>query len=61
VARTKVAGPDGEPRVHLKLVFLNPATTEAEIDELLADIAAVARELAQAGPGEGGEESTYGG
>ncbi|MGW1900329.1 pyridoxal phosphate-dependent decarboxylase family protein [Streptomyces hirsutus] len=60
VARTKVAGPDGEPRVHLKLVFLNPATTEAEIDELLADIAAVARELAEAGPDEGGNGSTYG-
>ncbi|GAA0670624.1 aminotransferase class V-fold PLP-dependent enzyme [Streptomyces thermocarboxydovorans] len=48
LARTKVTGTDGEPRVHLKLVFLNPGTTEADVDELLADVAAVARELAAA-------------
>jgi hypothetical protein len=46
LARTKVAGPDGTPRVHLKLVFLNPATTEDDIDALLTDVTAVARELA---------------
>ncbi len=45
LARTKVTGPDGNPQVHLKLVFLNPTTTKEEIDELLSDIAAAAREL----------------
>ncbi|MEV7280620.1 pyridoxal-dependent decarboxylase [Streptomyces sp. NPDC093111] len=47
LARTKIAGPDGTPRVHLKLVFLNPTTTEDDIDALLADVTAAARGLAQ--------------
>jgi len=46
VARTKLTGPDGTPRVHLKLVFLNPATTVEQIDDLVTDIEAAARELA---------------
>jgi L-2,4-diaminobutyrate decarboxylase len=46
LARTKIIGPDGTPQVHLKLVFLNPKTTKEEIDELLTDITAAARELA---------------
>ena len=46
LARTKITGPDGIPQVHLKLVFLNPVTTTDEIDELLTDITAAARELA---------------
>jgi len=46
LARTKITGPDGTPQVRLKLVFLNPMTTAAEIDEVLTDIAAAARELA---------------
>lgn len=45
LARTKIAGPDGTPRVHLKLVFLNPTTTEDDIDALLADVTAAARGL----------------
>ncbi|MFD3540130.1 pyridoxal phosphate-dependent decarboxylase family protein [Streptomyces sp. NPDC058662] len=45
-ARTKAPGPDGRPQVHLKLVFLNPATTFEEIDEVLADVVAAARETA---------------
>ncbi|MEU3059498.1 pyridoxal phosphate-dependent decarboxylase family protein [Streptomyces subrutilus] len=49
LARTKITGLDGVPQVHLKLVFLNPTTTEAEIDELLADITAAAREVARDG------------
>ncbi|MEU6705581.1 pyridoxal phosphate-dependent decarboxylase family protein [Streptomyces wuyuanensis] len=60
LARTKAPGPDGEPQVHLKLVFLNPATTEEDIDDLLADIAAVARELATAAPGTDGVGSGHG-
>lgn len=47
LARTKIAGPDGTPRVHLKLVFLNPTTTEDDIDALLADVSAAARGLAR--------------
>ncbi|MEU8760432.1 pyridoxal-dependent decarboxylase [Streptomyces sp. NPDC048659] len=47
LARTKIAGPDGTPRVHLKLVFLNPTTTEDDIDALLADVSAAARGLAE--------------
>ncbi|MFE2581855.1 pyridoxal phosphate-dependent decarboxylase family protein [Streptomyces sp. NPDC059378] len=46
LARTNVAGPDGTPRVRLKLVFLNPTTTEDDIDALLGDVSAMARELA---------------
>jgi L-2,4-diaminobutyrate decarboxylase len=46
LARTKITSPDGTPQVHLKLVFLNPVTTKEEIDELLTDITATARELA---------------
>jgi L-2,4-diaminobutyrate decarboxylase len=46
LARTKITSPDGTPQVHLKLVFLNPITTKEEIDELLTDITAAARELA---------------
>ncbi len=46
LARTKITGPDGTKQVHLKLVFLNPMTTKEEIDELLTDIVAAARELA---------------
>lgn len=46
LARTKISSPDGTPQVHLKLVFLNPKTTKKEIDELLTDITAAARELA---------------
>ena len=46
LARTKITSPDGTPQVHLKLVFLNPMTTNDEIDELLTDITAAARELA---------------
>ena len=46
-------------QVHLKLVFLNPATTEDDIDNLLADIAAVARELATAAPGTDGVGSGH--
>ncbi|MFD6889450.1 pyridoxal phosphate-dependent decarboxylase family protein [Streptomyces sp. NPDC059957] len=45
LARTKIAGPDGTPQVHLKLVFLNPTTTEDDIDALLTDVTAAAREL----------------
>lgn len=59
LARTKVPGPDGEPQVHLKLVFLNPTTTEDDIDGLLADIAAVARELATTAPGADGVGSGH--
>ncbi|MCP3819173.1 pyridoxal-dependent decarboxylase [Streptomyces sp. A3M-1-3] len=47
LARTKITGPNGRPQVHLKLVFLNPTTTEEEIDGLLTDITAAARELAE--------------
>lgn len=50
LARTKISGPDGSPQVHLKLVFLNPATTNEEIDGLLTDITAAARELADDEP-----------
>jgi L-2,4-diaminobutyrate decarboxylase len=46
LARTKITGQDGTARVHLKLVFLNPMTTNEEIDKLLTDITAVADELA---------------
>ena len=46
VARTKISGPNGTPQVCLKLVFLNPTTTNEEIDELLTAIAASAGELA---------------
>ena len=46
LARTKITASDGTPQVHLKLVFLNPMTTNEEIDELLTDITAAARELA---------------
>jgi len=46
LARTKITGPDGTPQVRLKLVFLNPMTTVAEIGEVLTDIATAARELA---------------
>ncbi|MGB9307768.1 MAG: pyridoxal-dependent decarboxylase, partial [Mycobacterium sp.] len=58
LARTKITGPDGIARVHLKLVFLNPTTTNEEIDKLLTDIAAVARELAVSGPQQVGEEAS---
>ncbi|MFD3586380.1 pyridoxal phosphate-dependent decarboxylase family protein [Streptomyces sp. NPDC058683] len=50
LARTKITGPDGTPQVHLKLVFLNPTTAREEIDALITDIAAAARELAQEEP-----------
>lgn len=58
LARTKITGPDGIARVHLKLVFLNPTTTNEEIDKLLTDIAAVAGELAVSGPQRVGEEAS---
>jgi L-2,4-diaminobutyrate decarboxylase len=48
LARTKITGTDGTPQVYLKLVFLNPKTTKEEIDEILADVTAAARELAAA-------------
>ncbi|MFF8655107.1 pyridoxal phosphate-dependent decarboxylase family protein [Streptomyces huasconensis] len=49
LARTKITGPDGTPSVHLKLVFLNPTTTEDDIDTLLTDVTAAARETAGQG------------
>jgi hypothetical protein len=49
LARTKVRRADGALQVHLKLVFLNPTTTNEEIDATLADIVAAARELAEGG------------
>ncbi|MCF3172866.1 pyridoxal-dependent decarboxylase [Streptomyces sioyaensis] len=48
LARTKVRRQDGETRVHLKLVFLNPATTPEEIDALLDDVVAAAAEVKDA-------------
>ncbi|MDO0914717.1 pyridoxal-dependent decarboxylase [Streptomyces sp. DT2A-34] len=48
LARTKVRRPDGELQVHLKLVFLNPATTTAEIDALLDDVVTAATEVREA-------------
>ncbi len=46
VARTTVERPGEEPAVHLKLIFLNPATTEQDVDELLTIITAAAENLA---------------
>jgi L-2,4-diaminobutyrate decarboxylase len=46
VARTTVERPDEEPAVHLKLIFLNPATSVRDVDELLAVLTAAAEELA---------------
>ncbi|MFF9086520.1 pyridoxal phosphate-dependent decarboxylase family protein [Streptomyces sp. NPDC014991] len=45
LARTKVRRQDGQAQVHLKLVFLNPATTTEEIDALLDDVVAAAAEV----------------
>lgn len=52
VARTKAPRPDGTVQVHLKLVFLNPATERAEIDAILTSVTTAAREVAgRAGTG----------
>ncbi|UAL71306.1 aspartate aminotransferase family protein [Streptomyces angustmyceticus] len=48
LARTKVRRQDGETWVHLKLVFLNPATTKEEIDALLDDVVTAAAEVKEA-------------
>ncbi|MFD7066150.1 pyridoxal phosphate-dependent decarboxylase family protein [Streptomyces sp. NPDC059913] len=48
LARTKIPGPDGTPQVHLKLVFLNPTTTDDDIDTLLTDITTTAHTLTKA-------------
>ncbi|MER7419056.1 pyridoxal-dependent decarboxylase [Micromonospora peucetia] len=44
-ARTRVPRPDGTAPVFLKLMLLNPATTAAQIDDVLAEIYACAASL----------------
>ncbi|WP_216210947.1 pyridoxal phosphate-dependent decarboxylase family protein [Amycolatopsis aidingensis] len=49
MARTRVPRPDGDP-VFLKLMLLNPETTSDQIDEIVADVLAVAARMETAVP-----------